>query len=123
MGSLGLKGILIFDSNPCHARNYPTKTTLAHLEVAHAPINIEGDLYILEYLSILKNKARYRLVTSDRALANAAKNQKITTIDSSDFYNLLKEATEKNTTSKSEQKPHADTKREFERLLKIFESR
>ncbi len=123
MGVLGLKGILIFDSNPGHARDYPTKSSLAHLEIAHAPIHLEGDLYILEYLSIVKNPARYRLVTSDRALANAAKNLKIASIDSSDFYNLLKETTGKNASLQSEQKPQGETKREFERLLKIFESR
>ena len=123
MGSFGLKGILIFDSNPNHARDYPTKSNLSHLEIAHAPIHLEGDLYILEYLSTLKNTNRYRLVTSDRALAHAAKNLKITSIDSKDFYSLLSELSDKQKTIKADRKPTADTKREFERLLHIFESK
>ncbi len=122
MGSLGLKGILIFDSNPSHARAYPTKSTLSHLEVAHAPINVEGDLYILEYLSIIKNPARYRLITSDRALSQAAKNLKVTSINSEDFYTLLFDLSLSKDAIRSELKPLFESKRELERLQKIFES-
>ncbi len=123
MGSFGMKGILIFDSNPGHARDYPTKSTLTHLEIAHSPINVEADLYILEYLSIIKNPARYRLVTSDRALLEAAKNLKVTSIHSEDFYTLLFDLSLKKDAIQNELKPLRDSKKELERLQKIFESR
>ena len=123
MGSFGLKGILIFDSNPNHARAYPTKSTLSHLEVAHAPINVEGDLYILEYLSIIKNPARYRLITSDRALSQAAKNLKVASINSEDFFEQLLDLCYQKNRHQKEKKPSSESKRELERLQKIFEER
>jgi len=102
MSFLGLKGILIFDSNPNHARNYP--------------------FYILEYLSLLKTPSRIRLVTSDRALAKEAKNLKIESIDSLDFFNLLKKAGTKKEAINKDLKPTSESKKELERLQKIFES-
>ncbi len=123
MGELGLKGILIFDSNPGHARDYPTKSHLTHLEIAHAPFNLEGDLYILEYLSNLKNKTHTRLITSDRELSAHAKNLQIKSIDSSEFYAQLNDLTQKQKTEKSDLKPRSDSKQEIERLQKIFESK
>lgn len=122
MSFLGLKGVLIFDSNPDHARNYPTKKKLSQIEVAYSPIDMEADLYILEYLSLLKTPSRIRLVTSDRALAKEAKNLKIESIDSLDFFNLLKKTGEKKDAISKELKPTADSKKELERLQKIFES-
>jgi hypothetical protein len=123
MGSHGLKGILIFDSNPEHARIYPTKSALDHLEVAHAPIHVEGDLYILEYLSTIKNPARYRLITSDRKLSELAKNLKVTSINSEDFFSLLLNLTQKNNAVRKESKPLSESKKELERLENIFENR
>ncbi len=122
MGSFGFKGILIFDSNPNHARDYPTKSRLNHLEIAHAPINLEGDLYILEYLSALKNKPQVRLITSDRELSAHAKNLQIKTISCSEFYSHLTELAQKSEAIKNDLKPHRDSKQEIERLEKIFES-
>ncbi len=122
MGVLGLKGILIFDSNPNHARSYPTKKRVSHLEVAYSPIDMEADFYILEVLSLLKNPSSIRLVTSDRALSSAAKNLKIASIDSSDFFFLLKEASLKKDAINQELKPLFESKKELERLQKIFES-
>ncbi|MBM3193491.1 MAG: hypothetical protein FJZ59_04575 [Chlamydiae bacterium] len=122
MSFLGLKGILIFDSNPNHARNYPTKKKLSQVEVAYSPIDMEADLYILEYLSLLKTPSRIRLVTSDRALAKEAKNLKIESIDSLDFFNLLKKAGTKKEAINKDLKPTSESKKELERLQKIFES-
>ncbi len=117
----GLKGILIFDSNPNHARDYPTKSKLNQLEVAHAPYGVEGDLYILEYLRTVQNKKVARLITSDRELSRRAKELKIETIDSTDFLSLLMDLSQKKSLKLIEAKPTKESKRELERLEKIFE--
>lgn len=123
MHSLHLKGVLIFDSNPNHARDYPTKSSLTALEIIHSPINLEGDLYILEYLSTLKNPTHIQLVTSDNALAFAAKSLKVTSLSSQEFFSLLSaQSTTKNTLRK-ELKPLFDSKKEMSRLQKLFEDR
>ena len=121
MQSHGLKGILIFDSNPNHARDYPTKSKLNQLELAHAPYGVEGDLYILEYLRTIQNKKSTRLITSDRELSRKAKELKIESIDSSDFLSFLMDLSSKKSTKLSEAKPTKESKRELERLEKIFE--
>ncbi len=117
----GLKGILIFDSNPNHARDYPTKSKLNQLEVAHAPYGVEGDLYILEYIRTVQNKNVARLITSDRELSRRAKELKIETIDSTDFLSLLMDLSSKKSSKLIEAKPTKESKRELERLEKIFE--
>jgi predicted RNA-binding protein with PIN domain len=122
MGSLHLKGALIFDSNPLHAYTHPTRNSLSHLEVVYAPIHVDGDTYILEYLSTLKQKQKYHLVTSDRELSYQAKSVGISSISSSDFFTLLHDLSLEKESLRQEVKPLFESKKEIERLQKIFES-
>jgi hypothetical protein len=119
----GLKGILIFDSNENHARDYPTKSKLSMLEIAHAPFGVEGDLYILEYLQTVTQKKTTKLISSDRELARKAKDLKIESIDSSDFLDFLLNLSSKTNQKKLEAKPKKDSQKEIERWLKIFEEK
>ncbi len=123
MHSLHLKGVLIFDSNPGHARDYPTKSSLSALEIIHSPINLEGDLYILEYLTTLKNPSHIQLVTSDKALSLAAKALHVTSLSSTEFFSLLSSKSSTKNALRKELKPLFDSKKELDRIQKLFEDR
>ena len=123
MTSLGLKGLLIFDSNPNHAHSYPTKSLLSSLEVIHSPIHTSADSYILEYLSTIKHRAHLQVVTSDNAIIRGAKALRVATLSSTEFFSLLSSLSLKKNTLKKELKPLFDSKKELERLQKIFESK
>ena len=62
----------------------------SHIEILFAPIYLEGDLFILEYLSSLKYPDQIKLVSSDKMLTKEAKKIPVSSLSTEQFLQQLK---------------------------------
>ena len=111
---------VIFDSQTEHASLFPSRHSLSSLEVVYSPKNQTADDYILEYLEARKHPQQFTVITSDKALANKARELHAKTLSIEKFISWLEK---KELTIPHETKQEKETKAEFKRLLDIFEKK
>jgi len=112
-----ISGTLVFDG--AHRRDeesglsYPSPLT-----VAYAPKGQSADDYIVELLEISKNPKQCTVITNDKGLSRHAKSHRAHVLSNQDFISWLKKPKKK----QGNVEP-VETKRNIDRLLKIFEER
>jgi predicted RNA-binding protein with PIN domain len=117
--SLKLAGIVVFDGKIRHGeesgRSYPSP-----LEVVYTPKGQSADAFIIEKLEMSSNPRQITVVTNDRGLIANARALGAKTIHNGEFIEKLLSRKNKANPVKAD---IADSKRNIERLLIIFEKK
>jgi predicted RNA-binding protein with PIN domain len=114
-----LSGLLIFDGasklDETSGRSYASP-----LEIIYTRAEESADSYILERVELSKNPAQITVVTDDAALSRNVRASGAKTMKNRPFIQWLVKRKKKKSSEKLAPK---ESKRHFERLLKIFEER
>jgi len=118
-GSLGWKGIIVFDGS--HKRGEESGLGYASpLEIAYTPKGQTADEYILEKLEWGKKIALMTVVSNDRGLTRQARSLGAKTESNEAFAGRLKRRKAKKKEKVIEPR---ETQKNIDRLLKIFEDK
>lgn len=117
---LGLEGIVVFDGSH-QADEQSGLSYKSPLIIAYSPKGQTADRYILEKLESAKVPSDVTVVTNDKSLASQVRALGAHTSNLKMFYSQLER--KHNKKSVDEKKPSQISKRELERLAKIFEQR
>ncbi len=109
------RATIIFDGHVTDTHNFPSRASMEQLEIIFSPHGMDGDSYILEYLSTLKRADLYTLVTSDAELTRKARVLSVKSLSIKEFINELP-LHKKN----EESKPSREYAKEIERLERLF---
>lgn len=114
---LGLEGKIVFDARG-DARTFAYKSPLI---IAYSERGETADQYILEYLEGASAPSEVTVVTDDRFLSSSARRLGAHTLSLKSFCSMLQKKQAKKEACKG--LVFKESKREFDRLLKIFEER
>lgn len=117
---LGLEGIVIFDGSH-QADEQSGLSYKSPLVIAYSPKGQTADQYILEKLESAKIPSDITVVTNDKSLASQARALGAHSSTLKMFYSQLERKHKKKNVD--EKKPSQSSKRELDRLAKIFEQR
>jgi uncharacterized protein len=114
---------LIFDGYKQN-KEFPNISYLNNLKVIYTPKDQTADEYILEQIFLSKNPNQIIVITSDNNLKIKAKDMHAQTKSIDDFVEWLTEKENKAKKKSSFEKENfIDTKKNIDRLLKIFEDK
>ena len=123
--ALDLEGMIVFDGS--HVRGGESGLSYkSPLVIAYSFSGETADQYILEKIETSRKPSELTVVSNDKRLTAAARSHGAHTINLKDFADFLKKKHGKKTKQKEErldQRPFSESKRDLERLLKIFEER
>lgn len=117
-----MKGIVVFDG----AHQADEQSGLSYkspLVIAYSHQGQTADQYILEKLESAKKPSELTIVTNDKGLAMHARNYGAKSMTIPEFLAQLKKKHLQKKDESDEKKPPANSERELNRFLKIFESR
>ncbi len=110
---------IVFDSAE-QMREFPQCAILSHLEVIYAPKGQTADTYIIELVEQRKSPRTITVVTSDSGLAHQCRHIGTEILSIDDFIAFV---IKKNTKRSPVEPSYCESKKEIERLRKIFEDR
>jgi predicted RNA-binding protein with PIN domain len=122
---LDLKGTIVFDA---HKRQKESRSQSYNspLIIAYTQSGETADQYILEKLETAQAPSEIAVVTDDRFLAGCAKAYQAKVLHLNAFLSLLEKKQERRRQKKEDrldERPFHESKRETERLFKVFEER
>jgi len=120
--SLNLNINLIFDGHQTD-QNLSNRSYYDRLKVIYTPKDQTADDYILEMIFFSKSPSGIIVISSDKALETEAKNMKAQTQSIDAFIDSLAIQERKVKKSKKIKEEFVDTKKDIQRLLKIFEKK
>jgi predicted RNA-binding protein with PIN domain len=122
---LHLQGTIVFDGS--HKRGEQSGLSYqSPLIIAYSHSGETADQYILERLETASSPSEITVVTDDRSLASAARALKARTLSLKSFLAMLEKKYAQKQHKKEDRHdshPFQESKKDFERLLKIFEER
>ena len=119
--ALHLEGTIVFDGS--HVRGEQSGLSYkSPLIIAYSFSGESADQYILEKIETFAKPSELTVVTNDKTLSSAARSLGAQTMNLKAFLSFLEKKHGKKEEIQ-EMRPAKETKREFDRLLKIFEER
>jgi len=122
---LHLEGTIVFDG--AHQRGEQSGLSYhSPLVIAYSHSGETADQYILDKLETASTPSQITVVTDDRFLSTAARGLKARTLSLKAFVLFLEKKLAKKRSQREEtldQRPFKESKRELDRLVKVFEER
>ena len=119
---LGLEGTIVFDGSQVRGEQSGLSYK-SPLVIAYSFSGETADQYIIEKIETSSKPTELTVVTNDKTLSSTARGVGAQTMNLKAFLSFLEKKHGKKKGLQEERRPVTESKREIDRLLKIFEER